>query len=106
MFEFYFEDPKLIPPRKQGQSYKEWDNILKDFLKNRINDYKYSEFIRKNFWDMFREDLFEDPSYNYLVKLIYRENLIISKSKPTRKYMLSKPQNAYPFLRMRKYKGK
>lgn len=106
MFEFYFEDPKSIPPRKQGQSYKEWDNILKDFLKDRINDYKYSGFIRKNFWNMFRDDLFEDPSYNYLIKLIYRENLIASKSKPLRKYMLTKPQNAYPFLRIRKYKEK
>lgn len=69
----YRIDPIILPKRKKGQSYKDYNNILLCFFKTYLETYDYREHNNFNVWKSFKEDFQEDPSYEYLVKLIYKQ---------------------------------
>lgn len=67
-----------LPLKKKGQSYKKYEEELDKFLSLYIRYYDYRKRRVFNFFESFRDDFYDDPSYTYMVKYMYRRGLDLS----------------------------
>lgn len=103
-----------LPLKKRGQSYKKYKEELDKFLSLYIRYYDCRKRRVFNFFESFRDDFYDDPSYIYTVKYIYRKGLDLSeirgigpcslkgiKKRPPRKEMFKKisKETRMPFMR-------
>lgn len=114
MINCYIDEKIVLPVRKKGQSYREYNEKIDEFFLNYIKNYKWRERIYRSFWKNFREDFLKDPSYVYVLKYLYKKNISLENLNlkgwvgnreeivflVNRKSMLNSYPKTIPFLRI------
>ena len=114
MINCYIDEKIVLPVRKKGQSYREYNEKIDEFFLNYIKNYKWRERIYRSFWKNFREDFLKDPSYVYVLKYLYKKNISLKNLNlkgwvgnreeivflVNRKSMLNSYPKTIPFLRI------
>ena len=114
MINCYIDEKIVLPMRKKGQSYREYNEKIDEFFLNYIKNYKWRERIYRSFWKNFREDFLKDPSYVYVLKYLYKKNISLENLNlkgwvgnreeivflVNRKSMLNSYPKTIPFLRI------
>lgn len=92
-----FPIPKInLPAKRRNQSYKDYDKEIFKFLTLYLRYYDYRRRRKINFYESFRDDFFDDPSYSYAVKYMYKKGLDFSRVRSAGRTSFSKIKRRIP----------
>lgn len=92
-----FPIPEIkLPTKRINQSYKEYDKEISEFLALYLKYYDYRKRRKINFYESFRDDFFDDPSYSYVIKYMYKKGLDFSKVRSAGSTSFSKIKRRIP----------